>query len=90
MNCNVGGTDRTVRYSLGSAALALALFGKMSRGKRIAALALAGSEFFTATTRYCPLNKMMGINTCEPGERVVENIQSLAAEPVKELSGTGI
>jgi hypothetical protein len=63
--CNVGDLDRGIRFAAGGAALGLGLFGQMSLPKRLMTLAFAGSELVTGLTRYCPLNEMLGINTCE-------------------------
>ena len=65
MKCNVGDTDRGIRIAVGSGALALAFSGRLGVFGSTMAFAVAASEFITATTRYCPLNAKLGINTCE-------------------------
>ena len=87
MECNVGGLDRALRFGFGAGALTAALFGKMSRGKRIAALALAGSGLFTATTQYCPASQLFGLNTCKEQKRFP---RKRSTAPDQELLGTGI
>lgn len=66
MKCNVGGADRTFRMATGTALAAGALLAPMSASSRLALLVPAGVAFFTAMTRYCPLNDAIGLNTCEP------------------------
>ena len=78
MKRNVGGWDRRARWVVGGAALASAFLGRR-RAWGKAALLVAGSELFTAVTRYCPLNQAFGINTA--GERQGKGI-SLPKEAV--------
>jgi hypothetical protein len=80
MKCNVGGWDRNIRYAVGTGALAAGLFAPISRGWRMAAFALATSELLTATTRYCPLNQMLGINTCERSVRLKRQLKRAMPE----------
>ena len=65
MKCNVGDTDRGIRIAVGAGALTLAFSGRLGWFGSAIAFALATSEFVTATTRYCPLNEKLGINTCQ-------------------------
>ena len=71
MKCNVGDTDRGIRIAVGSGALALAFSGRLGLFGSTLAFAVAASEFVTATTRYCPLNEKLGINTCK-GENTLQ------------------
>jgi len=43
---------------------ALAAGRPMTAWKRIALGAVAAAEVITATTRYCPVNKLLGIDNC--------------------------
>jgi hypothetical protein len=66
--CNVGKTEQKFRLGAGAALLAAAAFAPVSRGWRIGFAVLGAAELVTGTTRYCPVSKMLGINTCRPGE----------------------
>jgi hypothetical protein len=85
MECNVGGAEKNVRILTGAMALTLGLFAPMKRGARIAALGIGVIELTTALTGYCPVNQLMGRNTCGLGnlrtatERALQNAQEFAA-----------
>lgn len=84
MECNVGGLDRNVRIGMGIATLALGLFGPLGRGARIASLIIGATELITGATRYCPVNQLLGLNTCQPdfreaAEEAMETARHLAA-----------
>lgn len=64
MVCNVGGADRAIRTVLGVAFALVAIFVPMDTVWRVLLLVLAGIAFFTVVTRYCPLNSLLGVNTC--------------------------
>jgi len=64
MNCNVGPRERIIRLASGMALGALAAGRPMTAWKRIALGAVAAAEVITATTRYCPVNKLLGIDNC--------------------------
>lgn len=66
MKQNVGGTDRDIRLVAGTAAMVAGLLAPLSTGWRAGLLALGSAELFTATTRYCPLNEAVGVNTSLP------------------------
>lgn len=63
MDRNVGGMDRTLRIVLGIALLA---FGYRNRDRAAGTLAfVAGSDIFaTALIQRCPVNALLGIDTC--------------------------
>ncbi len=63
MKQNVGGMDRTARFVIGIVLLAVALFAPAAMGWRIVALIIAVIALVTATTRYCPVNAAIGIDT---------------------------
>ncbi|HYG24426.1 MAG TPA: DUF2892 domain-containing protein [Verrucomicrobiae bacterium] len=63
MKENVGEVDRNLRFVAGGALLALAFMSRSSGPVRLGALLLGLSELVTATTRVCPLNSFIGIDT---------------------------
>ena len=65
MECNVGGTDKTIRYLIGAGALATGLLAPLETGWKAALLLVAGIAFLTATVGFCPLNKLLGVDTCK-------------------------
>lgn len=69
MKANVGGMDRSVRIVLGLILLPLAWFA-LSGGLAIVAYAVGGIALVTGLVRFCPVNAMLGIDTChhEPGQ----------------------
>lgn len=69
MKCNVGGIDRTGRIVLGIALLIVGLFAPIGATWQIVALVIAGIALVTAAVRFCPANAIMGINTCEGGDK---------------------
>ncbi len=64
MKCNVGGADKTIRIIIGIIALGVAIVAGLPLGWTIAAYAVAGIALFTAFVGYCPLNQILGLNTC--------------------------
>lgn len=64
MVCNVGGAERALRLVVGVAALAAALLLELQTGWRIALFVIAAIGFLTAASRYCPLNSLIGRNSC--------------------------
>jgi hypothetical protein len=64
MKCNVGGIDRGVRAVIGAGFLIAAIFATVDPAWRIAFAAIAAVAFFTVTTRYCPFNQLIGLDTC--------------------------
>ncbi|ELZ22930.1 hypothetical protein C477_03909 [Haloterrigena salina JCM 13891] len=63
MDRNVGGFDRALRIALGAALL---LIGYRNRDRTAGTLAfVAGSDIVaTAIIRRCPVNAVLGIDTC--------------------------
>ncbi|HZW13408.1 MAG TPA: DUF2892 domain-containing protein [Noviherbaspirillum sp.] len=61
---NVGGADKTIRIVVGVVMITLAMFADMTTGWRIVAWVVAAISFVTAVVGFCPLNKLLGINTC--------------------------
>jgi len=64
MKCNVGGGDRTMRWIAGIAFLAAGLFADVATGWRVLFFVLSAIALVTAYTTYCPLNQVLGIDTC--------------------------
>lgn len=64
IKCNVGGTDIIARYILGLVLLFVALAGHISLIWQIFALSLSAVAMITATRRYCPINALLGLNSC--------------------------
>lgn len=66
LTCNVGGADKAVRLVLGIALLAIGLFAGLRTTWTIILYAAAAIGLLTAFIGYCPLNTLLGINTCAP------------------------
>ncbi len=64
MTCNVGPRERIIRLASGMALGAVAAGKPMSTWKRIGLGAVAVAQIVTATTRYCPVNQLFGIDNC--------------------------
>lgn len=69
MKSNVGGIDRTLRIIVGIALLLVGLAAPLEMTWRIVALAVAAIALVTAFVRFCPINAMLGINTCKIEEK---------------------
>jgi len=67
MGCNVGKTDQTVRFVLGLVLLLGYFFGWFTGSAGGVALVLGIIFLVTAAIRFCPLYKLVGINTCKNG-----------------------
>jgi len=59
--------DRNARFVLGGGALVAGLFGGLRLPWRLLLLGFGASELITASTRYCPLNEALGVNTAREG-----------------------
>ena len=66
LDCNVGGADKITRIVLGVALVALGLLADLGATWTIVAYALAVIALLTALINFCPLNKLLGIDTCAP------------------------
>jgi len=64
MKCNVGGIDRTGRIVIGVVLLLVALLAPLEFVWQVVLLVLAAIALVTAVIRFCPLNAVLGINTC--------------------------
>jgi uncharacterized membrane protein len=67
MNKNVGGLDRRLRILAGLALLAYAL--RATGFKRVIALLAGADLLLTAGIQRCPMNSLLGIDTCRIGNR---------------------
>ena len=64
MRCNVGGRDRAARLILGTVLFLAAVLSPVDLGWKISLVALAAVVLLTGLSAYCPLNHVLGINTC--------------------------
>jgi uncharacterized membrane protein HdeD (DUF308 family) len=69
MNPNVGGLDRTARLVVGPLALLAglgALVDVLPAGSLVGAVLVVGGAILlvTGATRRCPLNSLLGVDTC--------------------------
>lgn len=65
IECNVGGTDKVIRMILGVVFIAAGLFFFGTPVAKGVSFVLAAIAFVTAFTGFCPLNKLIGLNTCK-------------------------
>lgn len=64
MEQNVCGADKALRSAVGTGLLAGAVFSHLPSRWRIGLGTFSLIPFATALSGYCPLNKLLGINTC--------------------------
>ncbi len=69
MKNNVGGIDRNARIVVGIVLLLVGLVAPVEMTWRIVAVAVAAIALVTAIVRFCPINAMLGINSCESEEK---------------------
>jgi hypothetical protein len=62
MKCNIGKTDRFIRFVLGIVIIIVGLYFKSWWG------AIGLIILFTAAIRWCPAYILFGFSTCEPEE----------------------
>ncbi|HUX63369.1 DUF2892 domain-containing protein [Sulfuricella sp.] len=65
MKCNVGGIDRTGRIVIGIVLLLVGLATPLDMIWRVVVLIVAAIALLTGIVRFCPVNAIFGINTCE-------------------------
>lgn len=63
MKSNVGGNDRTVRVVLGLVLLPLSYFA-LSGILAAVGYVVGGIALITGLIRFCPVNALLGIDTC--------------------------
>jgi len=80
MECNVGTTEKIIRFILGFVFLWLGL--EFNAIFYIIAIIL----FATAAIGFCPLNKILGLNTCKKQEK--ENKMKEEAKQENDLNET--
>lgn len=69
MKPNVGGFDRIGRIVIGVVLLIVGLTAPIGAGWQILALVVAAIALVTAVVQFCPINSMLGINTCKTKEK---------------------
>ena len=69
MKPNVGGIDRIGRFVIGVVLLIVGLAAPVSAMWQIVALVVAAIALITAVVQFCPLNALLGINTCKLEEK---------------------
>lgn len=63
---NVGVFDRTIRIVLGLLFLSIGLFGDLGTMGKTISYVLAAVGLATGFARSCPVNALLGIDTCKP------------------------
>ena len=69
MKPNVGGMDRSGRIVLGIVLLVVGLVAPIGAVWQIVALVVAAIALITAVVQFCPVNALLGINTCKMEEK---------------------
>lgn len=64
MNCNVGGVDMVTRIVVGAALLGVAFVVPMGTVWQTVLLVAGVIALVTGAIRYCPLNALLGFNSC--------------------------
>ncbi|MGA7800534.1 MAG: DUF2892 domain-containing protein [Gammaproteobacteria bacterium] len=64
MNCNVGGADRMARLIVGVVLLVAGFVVPMGATWQTVVFVIGAILLITALARFCPLNRLFGINTC--------------------------
>ncbi len=65
MTSNIGKPDRIVRFVLGFVLLVIALVGPINGLAAVVVLIIGLVMLATATIRFCPLYRLLGIQTCQ-------------------------
>ena len=65
MTRNVGGADKKARLVIGVAAAAVALLVNVGTTIQLVLFVVAAIALVTALVGFCPLNRILGINTCK-------------------------
>ena len=69
MKPNVGGIDRIGRIVIGVVLLVVGLAAPIGATWQIVALVVAAIALVTAVVQFCPVNALLGINTCKVEEK---------------------
>jgi hypothetical protein len=64
MTCNVGGIERPIRIVVGIGLLGVGAFAGLPVEATAVALVLGTVALVTGAIGYCPLWKLLGLNTC--------------------------
>lgn len=73
MKCNVGGMDMVARLVIGAVLLLVAFTAQLGLVWQVVLLVLAAIAIITGLVHYCPVNTMLGINTCKPKAQHTEH-----------------
>lgn len=65
MKCNVGGVDMYARLVIGVVLLVVGFSVPMATMWQTVVFVLAAIALVTGAIRYCPLNALIGLNTCQ-------------------------
>ena len=65
MNKNVGNTDKTIRIIIGILLLVAAFTISLSANAKIIVIVLGVIALATGLINFCPLYKLIGVNTCK-------------------------
>ncbi len=65
MKCNVGKVDMTARFIIGILLLVVGFAVPLSAVWQRVVLALGAIALVTGAIRYCPVNALLGLNTCK-------------------------
>lgn len=69
MKCNVGGMDRIGRLTLGVVLLIIGFLAPLEPFWQAIIFIVAAIALLTGIFRFCPANALLGINTCEAGDK---------------------
>ncbi len=64
MECNVGGADRAARAAAGAGLLTASALAEAGTGWKALMAGLGAIGVVTAAIRYCPVNELLGVDTC--------------------------
>lgn len=74
MNRNVGTVDRIARALLGGAAVVASLMTGLTSGLGLLLVFIAAVLLGTAVVGFCPLYRLFGVTTADPGQRAVKPV----------------
>lgn len=69
MKCNVGSKDRIARLVVGVALLIIGLAVPMATVLQTLVFVVAAIALVTGVVRFCPVNALLGINTCKQADK---------------------
>lgn len=65
MKCNVGGTEMIARLVIGAILLIVGFSANVAVVWQTVIFVLAGIAIITGLLHYCPVNALLGINSCK-------------------------